>query len=70
MQDSHNSVGIIPMPEDAWLLNQLAKREGTGEVIREHDLSRIKRDLPTAHASDLSAPSTVAEAEASKHVET
>ena len=56
MQDSHHSMA-----------KNLANREVIDEAFREHGLLRTHIDLPTAPASDLSAPSTVDEAEASEH---
>ena len=47
----------------------LATREAFGEAFREYALPKHEADLPTAPASDLPTPSTIAEAEAPEHAE-
>ena len=51
----------------AWAANQLVNRKAIDEAVQEHGLPGIQFDLPATYASDLSAPLTVAEAEASDH---
>ena len=64
MRDSHHSMRLI---SHAWLAQQFATREVFDEAFREHGLLKAEIDLPTASASDLTTPSTVAEAESSEH---
>ena len=42
---------------------------GVDEAFRKHELPQPEADLPTAPASDLPTPSTIAEAESSEHAE-
>ena len=65
MRDSHNRMGLM---SHAALAQQLATREAFDKAFREHDLLKAV-DLPTAPASDIPTPSTVAEAEASEQAE-
>ena len=51
----------------AALAQGMATREAFDEAFREHELPPPHDDLPTAPASDVPAPSTVAEAESSEH---
>ena len=67
MRYSHHSMGLMP---HAALAQQGATRDAFDEAFREHALSKPEADLPTAPTSDLPAPSTVAEAEASEHAKT
>ena len=49
------------------LAQAIATREAFDEAFREHELPPPDADLPTAPASDVPTPSTVAEAESSEH---
>ena len=51
----------------APLAQVIATREAFDEAFREHELPPPDADLPTAPASDVPTPSTVAEAESSEH---
>ena len=64
MRDSPRSKGLM---SHAALAQGLVPREAFNETIREHELSPPDADLPTAPASDLPIPSTIAEAESSEH---
>ena len=66
MRDSHHSMGLM---SHAALAQELATREAFDEAFREHALPKPEAGLPTAPASDLPTPSTIAEAEASEHAE-
>ena len=44
-----------------------ATRESFDEAFLDHELPLPNADLPTAPASDVPTPSTVAEAESSEH---
>ena len=57
------------MSTRAALAQYLATRGGFNEAFREHDLPKAEIDLPTAPASNIPTPSTVAETEASEHAE-
>ena len=48
-------------------LARIATREAFDEAFREHELPPPDADLPTAAASDVPTPSTVAEADSSEH---
>ena len=50
----------------AALAQGIATREAFDEAFREHELLPLDADLPTAPASDVPTPSTVAEAESSE----
>ena len=49
------------------LAQGIATREAFDEAFREHELPPPNVDLPTAPASNVPTPSTVAEAESSEH---
>ena len=66
MRDYHHSMGLM---SHAALAQELATREAFDEAFREHSLPTPEADLPTARASDLPTPSTIAEAESSEHAE-
>ena len=66
MRDSHHSMGLM---SHASFAQNLATREAFDEAFREHDLPNAEINLPTAPASDLPTPSTMAGAEASEHAE-
>ena len=66
MMGSQHSMGLM---SHAALAPQLATHEAFDEAFREHYTPKAKIDLPTALASDLPTPSTIAEVEASKHAE-
>ena len=51
----------------AALAQGKATREAFDEAFREHELPPPDADLPTAPASDVPTPPTVAEAESSEH---
>ena len=62
MRDLHHSMGLM---SHAALAQLLATRETFDEAF----ITKPEADLPTAPASDLTTPSTIAEAEASEHAE-
>ena len=64
MRESPHSMG--PMSHAA-LAQRIATREAFDKAFREHELSPPDADLPTAPASDVPAPSTIAEADSSEH---
>ena len=64
MRESPHSMGLM---SHAALAQGIATREAFDEAFREHELPRPDADLPTAPASDVPTPSTVAEAESSEH---
>ena len=51
----------------AALAREIATREAFDEAFRDLELPPPDADLPTAPASDVPTPSTVAEAESSEH---
>ena len=51
----------------AALAQGIATREAFDEALREHELPPPDANLPTAPASDVPTPSTVAEAGSSEH---
>ena len=51
----------------AALAQGMATRKVFGEAFRENELPPPDADLPTAPASDVPIPSTIAEAESSGH---
>ena len=51
----------------AALAQGIVTRQAFDEAFREHELPPPEADLPTAPASDVPTPSTVAEAESSEH---
>ena len=51
----------------AALAQGIATREAFDEAFREHELPPPNADIPTAPASAVPTPSTVAEAESSEH---
>ena len=64
MRESPHSMGLM---SDAALVQGIATREAFDEAFREHELLPPDADLPTAPASDVPTPSTVAEAESSEY---
>ena len=64
MRKSLHSMGLV---SHAALAQGIATREASDEAFREHELPPPDADLPTAPASDLRTPSTVAETESSEH---
>ena len=67
-----STVELTVMPNllsHATLAQGWATREAFDEAFREHELPKPEADLPTAPASELPTPSTIAEAEASEHAE-
>ena len=64
MRESLHSVGLMFHAASA---QGRATREAFDEAFREHELPPPNADLPTAPASDVPTPSTVAEAESSEH---
>ena len=60
VRESLHSVGLM---SHAALAQKIATREAFDEVFREHELPPPNADLPTASASDVPTPSTIAEAE-------
>ena len=64
MRESPHSMGLM---SHATLVQGIATREAFDKVFREHELPPPNANLPTAPASDMPTPSTVAEAESSEH---
>ena len=64
MRESPHSMGLM---SHATLAQGIATREAFDEAFREHELPVPDADLPTAPASDVPTPFTVAEAESSEH---
>ena len=64
MQDSLHSMGLM---SHAAFAQGIATREAFDEAFREHELPPPNAHLPTAPASDVPTPSTVAEVESSEH---
>ena len=64
MRESLHNVGLM---FHAALAQGIATREAFDEAFREHELPPPNADFPTAPASDVPTPSTVAEAELSEH---
>ena len=64
MWESPRSMGLM---SHAALAQGIANREAFDEAFREHELPPPDADLPTAPASDVPTPSTVAEADSSEH---
>ena len=64
MRESPRNMGLM---SHAALAQGIATREAFDEAFREHELPPPDPDLPTAPASDVSTPSTFAEAESSEH---
>ena len=64
MRDSHHNMGLVSY---AVLARELATREAFDEAFRDYALPKPEVDLPTAPASELSNPSTIAETEATEH---
>ena len=66
LRESRHRMGLM---SHAVLAQGMATREAFDEAFREHELPPSDTDLPTASASDVSTPSTIAEAESSEHAE-
>ena len=66
MRESPHSMGLM---SHAALAQGVATREAFDEAFREHELPPPDADLPTAPASNVPTPSTVAETEPSEHAE-
>ena len=64
MLESPRSMGLM---SHAALAQGIATREAFDEAFHEHELPPPDADLPTAPASDVPTPSTVAEADSSEH---
>ena len=64
MRESPRSMSLM---SHAALAQGIATREAFDEAVREHELPPPDADLPTAPASDVPTPSTVAEADSSEH---
>ena len=64
MRESPRNMGLM---SHAALAQGIATREAFDEAFREHELPPPDADLPTALASDVPTPSTVAEADSSEH---
>ena len=64
MRESPHSMGLM---SHTALAQGIATREAFDEAFREHELPPPDANLPTAPASDVPIPSTVAEAESSDH---
>ena len=64
MRESPRSMGLM---SHAALAQGIATREAFDEAFHEHELPPPDADLPTAPASDVPTPSTVAEADSSEH---
>ena len=64
MRESPRSMGLT---SHAALAQGIAVREAFDEAFHKHELPPPNADLPTAPASDVPTPSTVAEADSSEH---
>ena len=64
MRESPRSMGLM---SHAALAQGIATREAFDEAFHEHELPPPDADLPTAPASDVPTPSTVAEADSLEH---
>ena len=64
MRESPRSMGLM---SHAALAQGIATREAFDEAFREHELPSPDADLPTAPASDVPTPSTVAKVDSSEH---
>ena len=64
MRESPRSMGLM---SHAALAQGIATREAFDETFHEHEIPPPDADLPTAPAGDVPTPSTVAEADSSKH---
>ena len=64
MRESPRSMGLM---SHAALAQGIATREAFDEAFHEHELPPPDAKLPTAPASDVPTPSTVAEADSSEH---
>ena len=64
MRESPRSMGLM---SNAALAQGIATREAFDDAFREHELPPPDADLPTAPASGVPIPSTVAEADSSEH---
>ena len=64
MRESPRSMGLM---SHAALAQGIATREAFDEAFHEHERPSPDADLPTAPASDVPTPSTVAEADSSEH---
>ena len=64
MRESPRSMGLM---SHAALAQGIATREAFDEAFYEHEIPPPDADLPTAPASDVPTPSTVAEADSSEH---
>ena len=64
MRESPRSMVLM---SHAALAQGIATREAFDEAFREHELPSPDADLPTAPASDVPTPSTVADAKSLKH---
>ena len=64
MRESPRSMGLM---SHAAFAQGIATREAFDEAFHEHELPPPDADLPTAPASDVPTPSTVAEADSSEH---
>ena len=64
MRKSPRSMGLM---SHATLAQGIATRQAFDEAFHEHELPPPDADLPTAPASDVPTPSTVAEVDSSDH---
>ena len=64
IRESPHSMGLM---SHTALAQGIATREAFDEAFREHELPPPDADLPTARASDVPTPSTLAGAESSEH---
>ena len=64
IRESPCSMGLM---SHAALAQEIATREAFDEAFHEHELPPPDADLPTAPASNVPTPSTVAEADSSEH---
>ena len=64
IRESPHSMGLM---SHIALVQGIATREAIDEAFREHELPPPDADLPTAPASDVPTPFTVAEAASSEH---
>ena len=59
LQEYAHRHGVLSTMEHAALVSMLATRESTNKIVRQHSAPKDSPDLPTAHISDISKPSSV-----------
>ena len=69
LQEYAHRHGVLSMMEHAALVSMLAARESINKIVRQHSAPKDLPDLPTAHISDISKPSSVSDVEESPHAD-